>query len=123
MGLIGFENLKKFAIIYDSDREERSKISWLQSMEEPALALPIIHPSELIDDYGPIVEDELMKNIGDVCHIVDPFGLNEDDSESEGTDHHQHRGQKSHPGDRGERRLQGEIQCLRGNPEDERKGR
>ena len=65
MGLIGFENLKKFAIIYDSDREERSKISWLQSMEEPALALPIIHPSELIDDYGPIVEDELMKNIGD----------------------------------------------------------
>ena len=61
MGLIGFENLKKFAIIYDSDREERSKISWLQSMEEPALALPIIHPSELIDDYGPIVEDELMK--------------------------------------------------------------
>ena len=42
MGLIGFENLKKFAIIYDSDREERSKISWLQSME-----------------------DELMKNIGD----------------------------------------------------------
>ena len=60
MGLIGFENLKKFAIIYDSDREERSKISWLQSMEEPALA-----PSELIDDYGPIVEDELMKNIGD----------------------------------------------------------
>ena len=76
MGLIGFENLKKFAIIYDSDREVRSKISWLQSMEEPALALPIIHPSELIDDYGPIVEDELMKNIGDpadadiliVCH-------------------------------------------------------
>lgn len=65
MGLIGFENLKKFAIIYDSDREERSKISWLQSMEKPALALPIIHPSELIDDYGPIVEDELMKNIGD----------------------------------------------------------
>ena len=34
-------------------------------MEEPALALPIIHPSELIDDYAPIVEDELMKNIGD----------------------------------------------------------
>ena len=65
MGMIGFENLKKFAIIYDSDREVRSKISWLQSMEEPALALPIIHPSELIDDYGPIVEDEPMKNIGD----------------------------------------------------------
>lgn len=130
MGLIGFENLKKFAIIYDSDREVRSKISWLQSMEEPALALPIIHPSELIDDYGPIVEDELMKNIGDPADAdilmfvtLSIPRTNEDDSESEGTDHHQHRGQKSHPGDRGERRLQGEIQCLRGNPENERKGR
>lgn len=65
MGLIGFENLKKFAIIYDSEREVRSKISWLQSMEEPALALPIIHPFEIYEDYSPIVEDELMKNIGD----------------------------------------------------------
>ena len=34
-------------------------------MEEPLLALPIIHPFELREDYNPIVEDELMKNIGD----------------------------------------------------------
>ena len=65
MGIIGFEYLKNFAIIYDSERETRSKISWLQSMEEPLLALPIIHPFELREDYNPIVEDELMKNIGD----------------------------------------------------------
>ncbi|MBO5388823.1 MAG: hypothetical protein J6A59_11920 [Lachnospiraceae bacterium] len=26
-GIIGFENLKNFALIYDSEREERSKIS------------------------------------------------------------------------------------------------
>ncbi len=65
MGIIGFEDLRKFAIIYDSEREERSKISWLQSMEEPLLALPIIHPFELFENYNPIVEDELMKNIGD----------------------------------------------------------
>ena len=65
MGIIGFENLRKFAIIYDIEREERSKISWLQSMEEPLLALPIIHPFEIHENYNPIVEDELMKNIGD----------------------------------------------------------
>ena len=36
-GIIGFENLKNFALIYDSEREERSKISWLQSMERMSL--------------------------------------------------------------------------------------
>lgn len=65
MGIIGFENLKKFALIYDSEREERSKISWLQSMEEPLLALPVISPYDIREEYNPIVEDELMKNIGD----------------------------------------------------------
>ena len=66
MGIIGFENLKNFALIYDSEREERSKISWLQSMEEPLMVLPVINPDEITDDgYHPTIEDELMKQIGD----------------------------------------------------------
>ncbi len=64
-GIIGFENLKNFALIFDSEREERSKISWLQSMEEPLMVLPVISPLELMEDYAPVIEDELMKNIGD----------------------------------------------------------
>ncbi len=64
-GIIGFENLKNFALIYDSEREERSKISWLQSMDEPLMVLPVISPLELMEDYAPVIEDELMKNIGD----------------------------------------------------------
>lgn len=64
-GIIGFENLKNFALIYDSEREERSKISWLQSMEEPLMVLPVINPLDLVDAYTPTIEDELMKNIGD----------------------------------------------------------
>lgn len=64
MGIIGFEDLKKFAIIYDSEREERSKISWLQSMEEPLMALPIINPLDIKEEYNPIIEDELIKSIG-----------------------------------------------------------
>ncbi|MBQ9936675.1 MAG: flagellar assembly protein FliW [Lachnospiraceae bacterium] len=64
-GIIGFENLKNFALIYDSEREERSKISWLQSMEEPLMVLPVINPLDLMDNYTPTIEDELMKNIGD----------------------------------------------------------
>lgn len=65
MGIIGFENLKKFALIYDSEREERSKISWLQSMEEPLMVLPVINPIDIIEEYTPIIEDELTKSIGD----------------------------------------------------------
>jgi flagellar assembly factor FliW len=65
MGIIGFENLKKFALIYDSEREERSKISWLQSMEEPLMVLPVINPIDITESYNPVIEDELMKTIGD----------------------------------------------------------
>lgn len=64
MGIIGFENLKNFALIYDSEREERSKISWLQSMEEPLMVLPVISPYEFYEEYAPIIEDELTKIIG-----------------------------------------------------------
>lgn len=64
-GIIGFENLKKFALIFDSERDEKSKISWLQSMEEPLMVLPVINPIDIMDDYAPTIEDELMKNIGD----------------------------------------------------------
>ena len=65
MGIIGFENLKKFALIFDVGKEERSSISWLQSMEEPLMALPVINPADIKVDYSPIIEDELTKRIGD----------------------------------------------------------
>lgn len=65
MGIIGFENLRKFALIYDSEREEQSKISWLQSMEEPLMVLPVINPIDIVEEYSPIIEDELTKSIGD----------------------------------------------------------
>ena len=65
MGIIGFENLKKFALIYDSEKEKRSKISWLQSMEEPLMVLPVINPIDITEEYTPIIEDGLTKTIGD----------------------------------------------------------
>lgn len=64
-GIIGFENLKKFALIYDIEKERRSKISWLQSMEEPLMVLPVINPIDIAEEYTPIIEDELTKSIGD----------------------------------------------------------
>lgn len=60
-GIIGFENLHKFAIIYDIDRGKEANISYLQSMEEPLLVLPVINPLVVLKEYNPIVEDALLE--------------------------------------------------------------
>lgn len=63
-GVIGFEECKKFTIIYDAERGEKASIYWLQSTDEPALALPIMKPEIVKEDYDPIVEDELVNSLG-----------------------------------------------------------
>lgn len=65
-GLLGFEQYKKYTLIFDSDSQEQPVISWLQSVEEPALALPVINPFMIKEDYNPVVEDEVFKNIGEI---------------------------------------------------------
>lgn len=65
-GLIGFEEYKKYTILYDSEKEERPAISWLQSLDEPGLALPVVSPLVVKPDYNPVVEDELLMNIGEL---------------------------------------------------------
>ena len=62
-GLIGLEDYKKFAVINDIENENAT-ISWLQSLEEPNFALPIIDPLLIKGDYDPVVEDEWLESIG-----------------------------------------------------------
>ena len=63
-GIIGFEDFKKFAIIYDIEDDRDTKISWLQSLEEPTLALPVVDPLAVTTEYAPMIEDELLKPLG-----------------------------------------------------------
>ena len=63
-GIIGFEDFKKFAIIYDVEDESENKISWLQSVNEPTLALPVVDPLAIVSEYSPMIEDELLKPLG-----------------------------------------------------------
>lgn len=63
-GIIGFENFNRYAIIYDIESEGENKISWLQSVEEPALALPVVDPLAIVPEYSPMIEDELLKPLG-----------------------------------------------------------
>jgi flagellar assembly factor FliW len=63
-GIIGFEDFKSFTIIFDAEKEETTSIYWLQSTEEPALAIPMIDPRLVKENYDPIVEDELVNTLG-----------------------------------------------------------
>ncbi|MGB4658800.1 MAG: flagellar assembly protein FliW [Mobilitalea sp.] len=63
-GILGFEDYKSFTLLYDDEGGERPDISWLQSIEEPALAIPVISPFIVKPEYNPNVEDELLKPLG-----------------------------------------------------------
>lgn len=65
-GLLGFESCKRYTILFDSEGEKRSPISWLQSVDEQALALPVISPAFVKQDYNPTVEDELISSLGEL---------------------------------------------------------
>lgn len=61
-GIIGFPDLKDFLLIHDS--ESSGSIRWLQSIQEPAFAMPVIDPLFVMPDYNPSIEDELLKPLG-----------------------------------------------------------
>ncbi len=65
-GIIGFPNLKHFTLIYDSEREVQSAIRWLQSMDDGDIAMPVIAPGELLPDYRPTVNNELLAELGEL---------------------------------------------------------
>ena len=64
-GLIGFEDCSRFAIVYETEDKKEKPIMWLQSLDEQALALPIIKPEYIVDEYAPDVEDELVYKLGE----------------------------------------------------------
>jgi flagellar assembly factor FliW len=57
-GLLGFEELKQFAII---DVEECLPFEWLVSVEDPIVAFPILNPTLFFSDYKPsLSKDDLV---------------------------------------------------------------
>lgn len=65
-GILGFEDCKKYTLLYDNENGERPDISWLQSLDEPSLAIPVISPFLIRPDYNPTVEDELLHSLGEI---------------------------------------------------------
>lgn len=64
-GIMGFEDMKRWTVIYDIEKGSETPISWFQSLDCEGLALPIISPFSVTGRYEPIVEDELLKPLGE----------------------------------------------------------
>ena len=59
--------MKRYTLIFDVKKNgEKAKIAWLQSVDEPELALPVINPFEVKQDYDPIIPNQLLKKLGNV---------------------------------------------------------
>ena len=63
-GIIGFPELNHFVMVHNEERPD-ARASWLISVEEPAFAIPVIDPLLAKEDYNPMIEDELLKPLGD----------------------------------------------------------
>lgn len=63
-GIIGFPELKDFALIYDIEKGNKAGIRWLQSLQEAAFAMPVMDPLAVAAEYNPTVDEEILKPIG-----------------------------------------------------------
>mgnify|MGYP003399998227 FL=1 len=73
-GIIGFPDLKRFTLIYDEENADGA-INWLQCIDEPTFALPVLNPRFINSGYDPYINDELLKPLGEltednICILV-----------------------------------------------------
>ena len=66
-GMIGFPDLYHFALIFDEEKEQKdTTIMWLQSMDEPDIAFPVMMPHVVKEDYDPNVSEAAIAPLGDL---------------------------------------------------------
>ena len=65
-GIIGFPDMKHFTLLHDEEKGTGAGIRFLQSIEEPAFAMPVMDPLIVKPDYDPEVDDELLLSAGNL---------------------------------------------------------
>ena len=65
-GIIGFPDLKRFALLHDEEKGTQAGIRFLQSLDEPGFAMPVMDPLVVKPDYDPEVDDELLASAGNI---------------------------------------------------------
>ena len=69
-GIVGFPELTDFALIHDAEAGDQGGIRWMQSMQEPNFAIPVVDPLNIKADYNPEVNDDLLSTIGGIDDIL-----------------------------------------------------
>lgn len=66
-GMIGLPEYRNFALVFDEDKGWRaSSIMWLQSMDDPQTAFPVMQPNAVKPDYNPMVSDAILSPLGEM---------------------------------------------------------
>lgn len=65
-GIIGFPEMKDFALVFDEEKGKNTPIKWLQSLQEPEFAMPVMDPLLIVKDYNPEVEDNYLISLGEM---------------------------------------------------------
>lgn len=64
-GILGFPDLKDFTLIFDIEKGAESSIKWLQSLQEPNFAMPVMNPELVMEGYTPVFDRELLRPLGE----------------------------------------------------------
>ena len=64
-GIPPFNDCIRYTLI---NSEETEPFLWLQSLDDPDLALAVINPFRLFPDYTPAVSDDVLEAIGNPPH-------------------------------------------------------
>ncbi len=64
-GIFGFEEQKKFVMLYE-DEATKNGLCWMQAIDVEDLALPVINPMFWFPEYSPEVADEQVIKIGEL---------------------------------------------------------
>jgi flagellar assembly factor FliW len=66
-GMIGFPKLTHFSLIVDEEKKKKKiNIMWLQSMDDPDIAFPVVDPHSVKKDYAPTVNEEIVAPLGEM---------------------------------------------------------
>ena len=65
-GLIGFPDMKRYTLIFDEEKKDKGNIMWLQSLDEPDFAMPVMLPHVVKPDYAPALNEDSLEPLGDL---------------------------------------------------------
>ena len=63
-GILGFPELKKFALLYDNEKNTAGGFNFLVSVDEPAFMLPVVPALVVEPGYSPKFTEDIEASIG-----------------------------------------------------------